>query len=1068
MSAFSPPTYSSQLPLQQSSFSSLTLEHTLEDLCARFIVNLPAEELESMDRVCFQIEQAHWYYEDFIRPAAINPSLLPSYGLKAFSLLMFRSCPLLHDLIPNHPQIWTSFMAYKERVPVCGAILISEFWDKVLLVKGWQKGSSWSFPRGKINKEEPEGLCAIREVLEETGYDLSSSFPLSQLQHGWVEEEGAERIPYYVELVIKEQKIRLYFIPGVEEDTYFETRTRKEISKIDWFKLSDLPTWSRDKKGKNKINAPGTGAQKQAKFYMVTPFISHLKLWIERNKPKNLRPRNNAHLNGQHHPRPVNPTPHAGLTHALSSSHQLPPHLNSNSNLHFDSDLDRSGSSVGSTEEETDGDGGFEGYGADGRRRLQQFETKEEGTEALKAFFFGGGEPASAVEGGFSSAEGEISGSGTLYDYPTPLDTHDSLHSPDLPDPRNHLARNNDVVVGAGGTPPQVAYERQSSFVQPRPKPTPQHTSTLLALLTDKNPVASPPPAKAPRRSSRHSKEQSPSSLSHPPMQPPPPPTGPTDGGSLLSILRGGPQPSSYPSPPAAPSILFADSAPPPEAAGFGTTHVLTEAERGDSEREEKKMALMRALFSVANSSRTPPPPSSARATPAGVGMAKEEVRALFQGKPLEVDGLGAREVDENGWPLPHHPERRNDDPSFRLELDGLRRRHEESFTSPSGSAFSPTTEHATPTAERWRVEALEQDHSLPADGGVGGGQNGLLGGYAGYGRLPFPGEQSPLPAQAVAGLAQRVSEVHLGGGGAIESDLSSRSSGEEGRREPGRAAASASLLSILNKPVNKSTVNLGLHKQPSFSSASAAGMSSSAYSHSPHNDEYSQQSSAVQLPLHAPVQNSPLAPQPPPLPQPPQRQQQPPFACPPISAAYPPSHHQGPPPPPQQPFYSQPPPQLGFHPQQLAFSNGALPPPPQGSGPPQLVPIALPMGYAGVPMGMRGLPFPPPQPGFPPFAGAPQGFAPPQGQGQQGQGFFASPPLQHQQPPFPPPHLQQQQPPFPPQQQLQQGFPPFPPSAQAPLPPPQAGPPPPQQQHSNANQLLGLFNAKPAASRVG
>lgn len=25
-------------------------------------------------------------------------------------------------------------MAYKERVPVCGAILISEFWDKVRLV----------------------------------------------------------------------------------------------------------------------------------------------------------------------------------------------------------------------------------------------------------------------------------------------------------------------------------------------------------------------------------------------------------------------------------------------------------------------------------------------------------------------------------------------------------------------------------------------------------------------------------------------------------------------------------------------------------------------------------------------------------------------------------------------------------------------------------------------------------------------------------------------------------------------------------------------------------------------
>jgi len=62
---------------------------------------------------------------------ASNPSLLPSYTLKAFSLLMFKSCPLLHDLVPQHAQIWTSFMQYKERVPVCGAVLINEWWDKV-------------------------------------------------------------------------------------------------------------------------------------------------------------------------------------------------------------------------------------------------------------------------------------------------------------------------------------------------------------------------------------------------------------------------------------------------------------------------------------------------------------------------------------------------------------------------------------------------------------------------------------------------------------------------------------------------------------------------------------------------------------------------------------------------------------------------------------------------------------------------------------------------------------------------------------------------------------------------
>lgn len=36
--------------------------------------------------------------------------------------------------------------------------------DKVLLVKGWSNKSGWTFPKGKINKDEPEIECAIREV----------------------------------------------------------------------------------------------------------------------------------------------------------------------------------------------------------------------------------------------------------------------------------------------------------------------------------------------------------------------------------------------------------------------------------------------------------------------------------------------------------------------------------------------------------------------------------------------------------------------------------------------------------------------------------------------------------------------------------------------------------------------------------------------------------------------------------------------------------------------------------------------------------------------------------------
>lgn len=59
---------------------------------SRFIVNLPAEELESIERICFQIEQAHWYYEDFVRPQA---SHLPSFSLRKFSEIVFSTNPLL-------------------------------------------------------------------------------------------------------------------------------------------------------------------------------------------------------------------------------------------------------------------------------------------------------------------------------------------------------------------------------------------------------------------------------------------------------------------------------------------------------------------------------------------------------------------------------------------------------------------------------------------------------------------------------------------------------------------------------------------------------------------------------------------------------------------------------------------------------------------------------------------------------------------------------------------------------------------------------------------------------------
>jgi mRNA-decapping enzyme subunit 2 len=252
----------------------------LDDLCVRFIINLPPEELESVERICFQVEEAQWFYEDFIRP--LDPSL-PSLTLRAFSLRIFQHCPLFSQWdVQHYTTAFAEFLAYKSRVPVRGAIMLNEAMDQVVLVKGWKKGANWSFPRGKINKDEDDLDCAVREVYEETGYDIKGA--------GLVKDDLEMK---YIEVNMREQNMRLYVFRGVPMDTHFEPKTRKEISKIEWYKLTDLPT---AKKSKHQEAVSESLQMNANKFYMVAPFLVPLKKWIGQQRKRDNRQSSHAHL----------------------------------------------------------------------------------------------------------------------------------------------------------------------------------------------------------------------------------------------------------------------------------------------------------------------------------------------------------------------------------------------------------------------------------------------------------------------------------------------------------------------------------------------------------------------------------------------------------------------------------------------------------------------------------------------------------------------------------------------------------------------------------------------------
>eukprot|EP00842_Homolaphlyctis_polyrhiza_P003023 jgi/Hompol1/3721/HPOL_003336-RA len=239
-------------------FDSMSLPEVLDDLASRFILNIPEDELQSIQRICFQIEQAHWYYEDFVRE--LQPKL-PSFPLKQFSLTLFKRIPLLSHWANDHELAFQQFLQYKTLVPVCGAIILNSSLSKVLLVRGWKSTATWSFPRGKINQEESEISCALREVYEEIGFDASPNIRSNE----------------YIERTISEQKIRLYIIAGIPETTVFTTQTRKEIGDIRWFDLRSIPGYSSaDSDGPQKAITSGT---KKQKFFMVTAFAGALRRW---------------------------------------------------------------------------------------------------------------------------------------------------------------------------------------------------------------------------------------------------------------------------------------------------------------------------------------------------------------------------------------------------------------------------------------------------------------------------------------------------------------------------------------------------------------------------------------------------------------------------------------------------------------------------------------------------------------------------------------------------------------------------------------------------------------------
>ncbi|KAH6934997.1 hypothetical protein HPB50_002937 [Hyalomma asiaticum] len=227
----------------------------LDVLCSRLIVNTPEEEREDPIRLCSQVELAYWFY---LGCCCLDTPLYYQPSMREFAQMMFQHTLSLQEHLPNVDAILDKWTEYKRAVPTFGAVLIDESLEKVLLVHSYLAKLTWSFPIGNVKEEQELHICAAREVLKQTGFDITP----------FVSKDD------FIEGKIHGQVTRLYMIAGVPLDTQFSPRTCKEIRCIHWFDIADLPA---NKFEESPLSSLGLTANA---LFMVMPFVKKIRKWI--------------------------------------------------------------------------------------------------------------------------------------------------------------------------------------------------------------------------------------------------------------------------------------------------------------------------------------------------------------------------------------------------------------------------------------------------------------------------------------------------------------------------------------------------------------------------------------------------------------------------------------------------------------------------------------------------------------------------------------------------------------------------------------------------------------------
>ncbi len=178
---------------------------------------------------------------------------LPNLSEQDFCYGILKNCEFLEGHLQRFEETYAEFSKYRRLVPTYGAVLLNKEMDKVVTVAHYDSGNK-IFPKGKINQGESEIECAIREVYEEAGLDITEL--INEKEYLFIEG-------------VDEKYLKLFVVAGIDENTPLKPTVSFEIEDVRFYSLTELENRCR---------------KKDRAFKQIQQLIGLIIKWVQKKK----------------------------------------------------------------------------------------------------------------------------------------------------------------------------------------------------------------------------------------------------------------------------------------------------------------------------------------------------------------------------------------------------------------------------------------------------------------------------------------------------------------------------------------------------------------------------------------------------------------------------------------------------------------------------------------------------------------------------------------------------------------------------------------------------------------